>query len=104
MAFDFPSSPTVGQQFTAAAGVIYVWNGYAWVTPAGGGSLSIAVQTFTASGTYTPRAGMQFCVIELVGGGGGGGAANAGAGEYMVGGGGGAGGYSRKLATAADIG
>lgn len=30
MAFDFPSSPTVGQQYTPIAGTTYVWNGYAW--------------------------------------------------------------------------
>jgi hypothetical protein len=30
MAFDFPSSPTVGQQFTPVAGVTYTWNGYGW--------------------------------------------------------------------------
>ena len=30
MAFDFPSSPTVGQTFTPLAGVTYTWNGYAW--------------------------------------------------------------------------
>jgi hypothetical protein len=29
MAFDFPSSPTVGQKYTAS-GVTYAWNGYAW--------------------------------------------------------------------------
>lgn len=65
----------------------------------------VYVQTFTASGTYTPRTGMVTCLIECVGGGGGGGGVattynsiNSG------GGGGGAGGYSQKLATAADIG
>lgn len=30
MAFDFPSSPTVGQQFTPVGGVTYTWNGYGW--------------------------------------------------------------------------
>jgi len=39
MAFDFPSSPTFGQVFTAN-GIDYTWNGYAW---AGGG--------FPAAGT-----------------------------------------------------
>jgi hypothetical protein len=29
---------------------------------------SINVQTFTASGTYTPSANMRFCIIEAVGG------------------------------------
>lgn len=30
MAFDFPNSPTVGQQFTPAAGTTYTYNGYGW--------------------------------------------------------------------------
>lgn len=30
MAFDFPSSPTVGQQFSPVAGTTYTYNGYAW--------------------------------------------------------------------------
>ena len=29
MAFDFPSSPTVGQEYTSGA-ITYVWNGYGW--------------------------------------------------------------------------
>jgi hypothetical protein len=102
MAFDFPSSPTLGQQFSPVAGTTYTYNGYGWTS--GGNTLSIAVQTFTASGTYTPRVGMQFCDIECVGGGGGGGGAAGVAGQAFFGGGGGAGGYSRALKTAAQIG
>jgi hypothetical protein len=34
MAFDFPSSPTVGQQFSPVPGVTYSWNGYAWAVAA----------------------------------------------------------------------
>jgi hypothetical protein len=30
VAFDFPSSPTTGQQFSPLPGVTYQWNGYAW--------------------------------------------------------------------------
>jgi hypothetical protein len=30
MAFDFPASPTVGQQFSPVPGVTYTWNGYGW--------------------------------------------------------------------------
>lgn len=28
---DFPSSPTIGQKYTNSIGVVYEWNGYAWV-------------------------------------------------------------------------
>ena len=64
----------------------------------------IAIQKFTASGTYTPTAGMTSCIIECVGGGGGGGGSLGNASYCLAGGGGGSGGYSRKLATAAQIG
>lgn len=69
------------------------------------GVATVKVQKFTASGTYTPSAGMIFCIIECWGAGGGGGAcANAGANTGQNGAGGGAGGKSRKYCTAADIG
>lgn len=66
---------------------------------------TVNVQVFTSSGTYTPTSGMVYCIIECVGGGGGGGSAViASVGYSFHGGGGGGGGYSRKRATAADIG
>lgn len=102
MSFDFPSSPTVGQKFSPVAGTTYTWNGYGWTS--GANTWSIAVQTFAANGTYTPRAGMQFCMLEVVGGGGGGGAAWPDTNYAFRGSGGGSGGYSRKLVTAAQIG
>lgn len=72
---------------------------------AGSGFTSINVQTFTSSGTYTPTAGMAYCIIECVaGGGGGGGAASATAGFTCTSGGGGGGGYARLTASAATIG
>lgn len=37
MAFDFPSSPNLGDQYTSG-GVTYEWNGYAWDSVGGGGS------------------------------------------------------------------
>ena len=65
----------------------------------------INVQAFTTSGTYTPTAGMKYCVVEEVGGGGGGGGvATTGAISLASSPGGGAGGYARKLYTAAEIG
>lgn len=62
------------------------------------------VQVFSASGTYTPRAGLAFAIIECVGSGGSG-AGGVGTGTtIMAGSGGGAGGYSRAIASAATIG
>jgi hypothetical protein len=81
-----------------------------WATPAGGGGgiQSVKIQVFTASGTYTPSAGMVYCIIEAIGGGGGGGGATStnggGTTNYASGAGGGAGGRSVLIAAAADIG
>lgn len=60
------------------------------------------VQTFTASGTYTPTAGMLYCLARIVGPGAGGG--GVGSGVRNAGSGGGAGGYCEKLISAATIG
>lgn len=62
----------------------------------------INVQTFTASGTYTPTAGMKTAIVEVQGGGGGAGA--TGAGQSALGGGGGSGSYAKSRYTAAQIG
>ena len=68
-------------------------------------ALSVNIQVFTSTGTYTPTSGMLYCIIECVGGGGGGGGTAAGSGSsWSIGGGGGGGGYSRKFASAATIG
>ena len=66
----------------------------------------IVVQTFTTgTSTYTPTAGMKYCIVELQAPGGGGGATTAaGATGGSSGAGGGGGGYSRKTFTAATIG
>lgn len=74
-------------------------------TTKGAGRL-LAVQTFSASGVYTPTLGMQFCVVEGVGGGGAGaGAGNAsGAGYVSLGAPGTSGTYGRAFFTAAQIG
>ena len=71
---------------------------------AGTGGISINVQTFTSSGTYTPISGMKYCTIECWGGGGGGGGSTGYAGIAGGSAGGGAGGYSRKTVSAATIG
>ena len=75
------------------------------VAAATSGINSVAVQTFTSNGTYTPTSGMSYCIIECWGGGGAGGGLGAGTSGYCNGAaGGGAGGYSRKTASAATIG
>lgn len=63
-----------------------------------------AIRVFTSSDTYTPTAGMKYCVIECIGGGGGGGGVTTSGGGTAAGGGGGGGGYSRKIAPSATIG
>jgi hypothetical protein len=74
----------------------------AQVNTALGSFVSVNVQKFAASATYTPSAGMVWCSIEVWGGGGGGGG-----GETTTSGscgGGGAGGYDKLVASAATIG
>lgn len=68
------------------------------------GIIAVKEQVFTSSGTYTPSAGMLYCVVEAVGGGGGGGGVAGSSGSIFTGAGGGAGGYSSSILTAADIG
>lgn len=65
----------------------------------------LSVQTFTVGGTYTPTAGMAFCIVEGVGAGGGSGGVGAtSGGQFSASGGGGGGGYFSKLLTKAQIG
>ena len=61
----------------------------------------VVKQVFTASGTYTPTAGMQYCEVEAIGPGGGGGGADT---TADTGGGGGAGETVRSILTAVQIG
>lgn len=69
-----------------------------------GAVTSIVRQVFSASGTYTPSAGMIFCDVEGEGGGGGGGGCTGAGGTSSAGGGGAAGGYFKVRLTAAQIG
>jgi hypothetical protein len=72
---------------------------------AGVPTFQVNTQVFTSSGTYTPTAGMAYCIVELVGGGGGGGGCGApGATNISAGSGGCAGDYSRKTISAATVG
>lgn len=72
---------------------------------AGAPLITVKIQTFAASGTYTPSTGMLYCIIECqAGGGGGGGAISAASSTLNGAGGGGAGEYSKVTAAAATIG
>ncbi len=64
----------------------------------------IAIQTFTANGTYTPSARMVQCLVISTGAGGGGGGADGDGSSAYGGGGGGAGGTCIELFTATQIG
>jgi hypothetical protein len=70
------------------------------------GAISIVVRVFTSTGTYTPTAGMIYCIAEGVGGGGGGcsGGTSGSASGIFEGGGGGGGEYARKILSATQIG
>jgi hypothetical protein len=68
-------------------------------------SLSVVNQVFTSTGTYTPTAGMVYCIIQAIGGGGGGAGAQATTGaQVSVGCGGGGGEYAQGIFSAATIG
>jgi hypothetical protein len=107
-----PAYSTATYPSTAGtSGNVLTSNGTNWIsqTPSAVSNAfnQIVVQVFTTPGanTYTPTAGMKYCVVECVGGGGGGGGSrSASAGVSSAGSGGGGGGYSRTVFTAADIG
>lgn len=67
-------------------------------------SISVNIQTFTSSGTYTPTSGMLYCEIKCIGGGGAGGGAVATTTGQSVGSGGGAGEYAVGVFSASTIG
>src|SRR5262245_52208629 len=106
----------LGGEFVQNGYVDLLYNGTNWIylygrefidnQLHGGGGLIIGKQIFSTPGTftYTPTATMECCIIECIGGGAGGGAAAGDSSHSIQGGGGGGGGYSRKYATAAEIG
>lgn len=51
MAFDFPSSPTLGQTYQVTGGPTYVWNGTAWQVLTPGSRFNRQVYTATAGQT-----------------------------------------------------
>jgi hypothetical protein len=86
------------------SGVVYTiaYDGTQFQLKSAGGSGSVVVQQlFTVNGTYTPTAGMLYCIVEAVGGGGGAGSSGT---TTRWGGGGGGGEYVRSRLTAAQIG
>ena len=108
--FDFPNSPTVGQTYTASNGLIWSWDGTAWIsTPVAVGEIQI-VKTFIPGGSavvnysYSKPANLRQVEIEGVAAGGSGSAAiAAGAGVGSLGGGGGGGAYGRTLLNASAL-
>jgi hypothetical protein len=66
----------------------------------GGGGITMSIQTFTSSGTYTKPSGLLYALVFCTGGGGGG--VSEGSGD--TGSGGGAGGTAIKLIAAASVG
>ena len=72
----------------------------------GGGASSVTTQSFTGAGTYTytPTAGMVYCLIILSGAGGGGGGSTGGVSTVSAAGGGGAGSSVAQYFNAAAIG
>lgn len=75
-----------------------------WLVISGASFKSINISVLTATGTYTPTAGMVSCIVELVAPGGGGAGCTSTGGNMGIGGPGGAGGYSKKSYTAEEIG
>jgi hypothetical protein len=67
-AFDFPSSPTVGQTYTPAGGPTYAWNGVSWNVVATNVSGGFSQQTFTATlgqTVFTVSPGYQPGLIDV---------------------------------------
>lgn len=52
--FQFPANPTVGQQFSAAAGITYQWDGTGWMAVVASGS---ATELLAPPGVVMPYAG-----------------------------------------------
>lgn len=75
------------------------------IASSGGSGRLLNIQTFTASGTYTPTAGLVNALIVCIGGGGAGGGTPIGSSAPIgAGGGGGSGGFSQSLVSSGTIG
>lgn len=99
------SSGNLSVLSSSTSGYVLTSNGTATptfqVNPGASGFNNVVIQTFTASGTYTPTTGMLYAVIEVQGGGGAGGGASGS--TVGVGSGGGGGGYSMGVFSAASV-
>lgn len=91
----------------STTGNVLTSNGTAWTSTALPAATlapgAVSIQKFTATGTYTPVAGISYATAECVGGGGGGGGSAISTG-LGAGGGGAAGSHSLVRLTAAQIG
>src|SRR5690349_19111879 len=98
MSASFPNSPVTGDSYTLQGRTYTYTADGAWKAMVGIGNI-LAIQVFTADGTYSPSSGMITADIICVGSGAsGGGAAASSTGESM-GGGGGGGSTSRSLVS-----
>ncbi len=98
-AYTFPTTDgTVNQVLTTDGAGTVSWSSIASAVG------TVNIQTFTSSGTYTPTAGMKYCLIEVLGAGGAGGGNPATAATLAAAGGGGAGEYAKGVFSAATIG
>lgn len=93
---------TIASFLTAGNGIAITGTTNATITNIG--VVSVVIQSFTASGTYTPTANMIYGIGECIGGGGGSGGVVGPATGIQASAGGGSGSYARKRFTAADIG
>jgi hypothetical protein len=102
---DGAASAILAQNYAA---ILVYSDGSAWYSQAtnfssGSNTATLNIQTFSASGTYTPSANMLYAIVEIVGGGGGGGGSNA-TNNAQGGAGGGSGGYAKFKVTSSQVG
>ncbi len=104
--FTIGGTVNAGRTYTQTATVVTVGTDAVTFVQTGDSTTNFTVvnQIFTSNGTYTPTAGMVYCIAEVIGGGGGGAGADGSAGQSAAGAGGGGGGYSKEVLSAATVG
>lgn len=96
--FDFPNSPTIGQIYEPTNGLLYEWDGVAWVAHVDGGGYPIVDRYYSSgSGTWPRPQGITLLEVWVQGAGGGGGSVTGVASNSNAGAGGGGGGMAYKL-------